>query len=1007
MRFLFGDCALDPARRELCRGGDAVHVEPQVFDLLLHLIRNRDHVVSKDDLLSAVWQGRIVSESTLSNRINAARSAIGDSGERQQFIRTVARRGLRFVGAVTQEPIDPINIGAAASPSAVAELVEGRPAPANQEMTFCRTSDGVHLAVATSGNGLPVVKAANWLNHIEYDWHSPIWSPSLKVLANRYRLIRYDERGTGLSDRNVADISFEAFVRDLETVVDALGLERFALWGISQGAAVSVAYAAHHPDRVSRLVVCGGYAVGWRKRGNPDEIARREALTALIGHAGDQDNPAFRQVFTSLVMPDATNEQMQSSNDLQRVAASPETAARLMKTWGDIDVSDLLPRVACPTLVLHSRNDAPVPFEQGLLLAREIPNARFVSLESRNHLILPHEPAWRRYMDEVCAFLDEHGNKGLRSVSALPPLGANARGEQERTAAILAADAAGFTALMERNEESCIRTLAEYRDVIANFVGAHRGRVFGRAGDEFMAEFQSAMDAVRAAVDIQQELSARNAPLPDNARLQFRIGINVGNIAVADNTLLGTAVNIAARLQAAADPGGICISGNVHEQVDGNTDLRFIDLGYLNLKNLAKPVRAYKVERNAQTAVGGLSRRRGKPTVAVMPFSDMNGDPEQDYFSDGATEDIITALSKHRSLLVIARNSTFAFKGHGTDLRRVGIDLGADYIVDGSVRRMDQRVRITVQLIETEGGRQVWTERYDRNLEDMFEVQDEITATIAARIEPEVGTAERLRAERKPPQTLHAWDFFHLGTKHFYQSTLEGNLEAQRLFRRAIELDPKLAAAHAWLSYAIVLSMVYFDADVDDERLNEAVTIAMKGVELDEQDALTHCMLGRALLARRAYGDALAELESAAELNPCLAIVQCGLGDSLAYEGRFGEAIPYFEKAIKLSPYDPQRWAFYSYRALAHLLAREFDQAVEWAQKATRIPNCHYWPFIHRVSALGHLERAEDLPIAMAELLQRKPDLTCGFARERLFYVKNPAHLDLYVEGLRRAGIPE
>src|SRR5262249_48474169 len=371
--------------------------------------------------------------------------------------------------------------------------------------------------------------------------------------------------------------------------------------------------------------------------------------------------------------------------------------------------------------------------------------------------------------------------------------------------------------------------------------------------------------------------------------------------------------------------------------------------------------------------------------VAVMPFDNMSGDPEQEYFSDGTTADIITALSKHRSLLVIARNSTFAFKGRGTDVRRVGVDLGADYILEGSVRKMDQRCRITVQLIETKGGGQSVAEQYDRNLEDIFEVQDDITATVAARIEPEVGTAERLRVERKPPQALHAWDFFHLGTKHFYKATREDNLEAQRLFRRAIELDPKLAEAYAWLSYAVVLSMVYFDANVDDERLNQAVTIAMKGVELDDQDALTHCMLGRALLARRAYGDALAELESAAELNPSLAIVHCGLGDSLAYEGRFGEAIPYFEKAIKLSPYDPQRWAFYSYRALAHLFAREFDQTVEWAQKATRIPNCHYWPFVHRVSALGHLQRADELPIAMEELLQRKPKLTCGFARERLF----------------------
>lgn len=276
----------------------------------------------------------------------------------------------------------------------------------DQDVTFCRTADGVHLAVAVSGTGPPVVKAANWLNHIAYDWHSPVWSPALRLLASRYRLVRYDERGTGLSDWDVEETSFEAFVLDLETVVDWLGLERFALLGISQGAAVSIAYTARHPDRVSRLAICGGYALGWRKRGNPDEIVRREAMLTLVRHGWGQDNPAFRQTFTSLLVPDATAEQMQSFNELERQSTSPANAARLMDVFGDIDVSGLLPQVAVPTLVLHSRNDSSIPFEQGLTLAHAIPGARFVALESRNHLILSHEAEWPRCMKEVCAFLD-------------------------------------------------------------------------------------------------------------------------------------------------------------------------------------------------------------------------------------------------------------------------------------------------------------------------------------------------------------------------------------------------------------------------------------------------------------------------------------------------------------------------------------------------------------------------------------------------------------------------
>jgi len=402
MRFLFGDYALDLERRELRRGAELVEVEPQVFDLLAYLVEHRDRVASKDDLLAAVWRGRIVSESTLTSRITAARQAIGDSGEQQRFIRTVSRRGFRFVGEVREQSAAP----PAGGPDHVPGRADRMPA---QEVSFCRTSEGINLAVAVCGKGLPVVKAANWMNHVEFDWQSPVWSPLLTRLAAQFRLIRYDERGTGLSDWDVGEISFETFVRDLETVADALDLHRFALFGNAQGAAVAIAYAVRHPERVSRLVLSGGYAQGWRARGNPAEIEGRKALLRLVRVGWGQDNPAFRQVFTSLMIPGGTLEQSQWVNDLQRVSTSPANAARLLQVFGDIDVTQLLPRVAAPTLVLHSRGDAPCPFEQGLMLARGIPNARFVALESRNNVILSHEPAWQRFVAEVCAFLDENG----------------------------------------------------------------------------------------------------------------------------------------------------------------------------------------------------------------------------------------------------------------------------------------------------------------------------------------------------------------------------------------------------------------------------------------------------------------------------------------------------------------------------------------------------------------------------------------------------------------------
>ncbi len=396
----------------------------------------------------------------------------------------------------------------------------------------------------------------------------------------------------------------------------------------------------------------------------------------------------------------------------------------------------------------------------------------------------------------------------------------------------------------------------------------------------------------------------------------------------------------------------------------------------------------------------------GKPCIAVLPFVNLSGDPEQEYFSDGITEDVIAALSRHRSLMVIARNSTFALKGRSDDVRRIGRDLGAAYIFSGSVRRMGQRMRITTQLVETEEGRQVWGEQYDRVTEELFEVQDEITSSITARLEAEIGRAEQSRVDRKPPQSYNAWDLFRVGTRHFYEWTVAGNSEAQRFFRRAIEVDPTFAEAHGFLSYAIVLSMLYFDAAIDEALLDEAVDIAKKGVMLDERDALVRFMYGRALLGRGQYGEALAELESAVQLNPNLAVVYCGIGDSLAYGGRTDEAILYFEHAVSLSPHDPVRWAFYSYGALAHLIAGAFEKAEQWAQRATRVPNCHYWGYAHRVAALGYLHRDVDLGVALRDLSRMKPNFTCALARERLFYLNDRQQLETYLEGLRRAGVP-
>jgi pimeloyl-ACP methyl ester carboxylesterase len=353
-------------------------------------------VVSKDDLLEAIWGGRIVSESTLTSRINAARRAVGDSGEQQALIRTIARKGIRFVGAVSEAK--PTGTSANTAQQAPSSSLR-------QDIHFCTAPDGTRIAYAEVGRGLPLVKTANWLSHLEYDWQSPVWKHLLHALAANHRLIRYDARGNGLSDWEVDDISLDAFVHDLESVVEATGLQRFDLLGISQGCAVSIAYAIRHPERVRQLVLYGGFARGKRRRGSSRDLEQSDALLTLMRQGWGQENPAFRQIFTSLFIPGGTAEQMQWFNDLQRITTSPENAVRIRQAVDNIDVSELLPQVKAPALVLHCRNDAVHPFDEGRRLAAGIPGARFVALEGSNHVILESDPAWPRFIEEISNFL--------------------------------------------------------------------------------------------------------------------------------------------------------------------------------------------------------------------------------------------------------------------------------------------------------------------------------------------------------------------------------------------------------------------------------------------------------------------------------------------------------------------------------------------------------------------------------------------------------------------------
>jgi hypothetical protein len=356
---------------------------------------------------------------------------------------------------------------------------------------------------------------------------------------------------------------------------------------------------------------------------------------------------------------------------------------------------------------------------------------------------------------------------------------------------------------------------------------------------------------------------------------------------------------------------------------------------------------------------------------------------------------------------MIARNRTLGYKGKPVDIAQLARELGIMYVVEGSVRRSGNRIRVSAQLHDASTGINLWSDRYDRGLEDVFAVQDEITAMIAARLEPEIGLAERQKVLRTGSRDLHAWDCYHLGVAHFFRFTAEGNREAQRLLQQSRELDSNFGEAHAWWAYAVVLGMIYWDTEPTDELLDQALAATRRALELDDQNAVFYALKARVQLARGEYDTAIAENEIAINLNPTFAAAHCGLADSFAYEGRYEEAIEGFQRAIDLSPNDPQRWAFLTYGALALIFKGDYETAIKWADRASLIPNCQYWTTAHKAVALALLDREDDARKTVERLLKEKPGFSCVFARKKLFYLKRSEQLQIYLDGLRKAGVPD
>jgi len=392
----FENFRLEVRERRLLRDGHPIPLTTKVFDTLSVLIARSGRLLTKDELMQHVWPNTVVEENNLNHNISVLRHALGEQPGGPRFIETVPRVGYRFVAGVRQ-------LGSAAPSSPQVPVASAR--TLRQEIRFCTSGDGTRIAYSTVGKGSPLAKTANWLSHIEYEWDSPVWKHWVREISQRHSLVRWDERGCGLSDWAVDELSLDAWVRDQETVVDTLGLDRFALLGISQGGAVAIAYAARHPERVSHLILCGAYTCGWRHRADPREVEARTALLNLTRLGWGQNNAAFRQLFTTRFIPDAGAAEMEWFNDLQRVSTSPENAARQMDAFSRLDVRPLLADVKVPTIIFHSQHDGVVPFDQGRLLAAGIRGSRFVPLPSRNHLLLEHEPAWPIFLSELGSFI--------------------------------------------------------------------------------------------------------------------------------------------------------------------------------------------------------------------------------------------------------------------------------------------------------------------------------------------------------------------------------------------------------------------------------------------------------------------------------------------------------------------------------------------------------------------------------------------------------------------------
>ena len=572
---------------------------------------------------------------------------------------------------------------------------------------------------------------------------------------------------------------------------------------------------------------------------------------------------------------------------------------------------------------------------------------------------------------------------------------------RQRLAAILAADVAGYSRLMAGDERATLAALDSARGIFREHIETHQGRVIDMAGDSVLAVFDTATGAVAAALAVQEGLVAMAAAVPEDRQMRFRIGVHLGDVMEkTDGTVYGDGVNIAARLEGLAEPGGITVSEAVQGAVRGRVSATFADQGEQQVKNIVHTVHAYRLVKAQREAVTSASSE--KPSIAVLPFANMSGDPEQEYFADGISEDILTGLSKLRWFFVIARNSSFTYKGKAVDVKRVARELGVRYVLEGSVRKGGNRVRITTQLIDASTGNHIWADRYDGDLTDVFALQDEITKKVVAAIEPQLLEAEGIRSQNRSPEDLGAWDMVIQANSLFWRLTKGEGEAAIAILQRAVERYPNYAPAHSMLAFDLLLSG-YIGWALMEPQLLQAASLAARAEELDHGDPWAHLALGYVAFVRRRTSAAAAEFQRALALNPNFAAAHGYLGWALAFDGQSEQAIAHLKEAIRMSPHDPQNAIFNTGLAIAHYLAGRFAEAVEYGRETLQQRSA--FTAGHRIycASLAQNGQIDEAREALARLKERHPDLSIAWIESNVPYTAAP--MAKFVEGMRKAGL--